>query len=361
MRAYMVETEKLLHNLELLRRHAGETPIWAVVKGNGYGLGITALSRVLRQGGVDRFAVTEVAEAEALREDGFLGDILMLRELAEEKALEKLLSLGVILTLGSLTAAQAAERTATSLGITARSHVKIDTGMGRYGFLPHQWEQAKMVYTDFPHIQGEGIYTHFHTGSRRDTTQAQFDAFTRVRELLCQAGTDPGMAHCCNSLAFCHYPHMHLDGVRLGSCLLGRVSCAASMGLQPVGYCQATVEAVKTLPKGHNVGYGSACQVKRQTQIAVVPVGYLHGFSVERGYDVYRAKDCLRSMGRYFKYMLQGKSLTVEIKGKPCRVLGHVGMMNLIADVTGLGCQVGDPVRVKLNPLDLKETEILFR
>ena len=128
-----------------------------------------------------------------------------------------------------------------------------------------------------------------------------------------------------------------------------------------MGYVRAEVEELRCLPKGHNVGYGGDCRLRRETRIAVVGVGYLHGFSVERGYDVFRPRDCLRSMGRYLKYLLKGKKLWVEVNGHPCPVLGHVGMVNLVADVTDVPCQVHDPVTVQINPLDLKGMDVVFR
>ncbi len=362
MKAYIVETDKLRHNIAILKEKAGNTPIWGVVKGNGYGLGTVPLAQILFREGIDRFAVTDLREAKALRASGLSEQpVLMLRETSEEDELKQLLSLGVICTAGSLEAAAALEQVAAELGIKAQAHVKIDTGMGRYGFLPEQWEQAAQVYENYPHIEVTGIFTHFHSGSRQQITTAQFEAFQSTVKKLKEKGIHPGMTHCCNSLAFRNFPHMHLDGVRLGSALLGRVGYAGKAGLKPVGYCEATVEALKTIPKGHNVGYGAACQVKRDTKIAVVGVGYIHGFSVERGYDVFRIKDCLRSVGRYLKYMLKGKSLTVEINGKPCKVLGHVGMVNLIADVTHVPCQIHDKVKININPLDVKEMEVVFR
>lgn len=362
MTSYIVETDKLRHNLAILKEKAAGTAIWGVVKGNGYGLGTAALGRLLAEEGIDRFAVTELGEAEALREGGLAEQpILMLREISREDELKRLLSLGVICTLGSLEAAAALEAAAREMDVTAQAHVKIDTGMGRYGFLPEQWEQAAQVYTDYPHVKAIGIFTHFHSGSREEITGAQFAAFEAAVAGIKSRGIEPGTVHCCNSLAFWNFPHMHLDGVRLGSALLGRVGYGGKAGLKPVGWCEAEVEALKTIPKGHNVGYGAACRVKRDTAIAVVGVGYIHGFAVERGYDVFRPKDCLRSIGRYLKYMLKGKSLTVEIGGKPCRVLGHVGMVNLIADVTDVPCKLHDPVRVSINPLDVKNMEIVYR
>lgn len=360
MNVYLVETDNILHNYRLLKEQAGESVIWAVVKGNGYGLGAAALAELLASAGADHFAVTALEEARALRQRGITGDILMLRETADPEELRELVELGVICTLGSVAAAEMLQTVAAAENQTARAHCKIDTGMSRYGFLPGQEGQAEMLW-HCAHIRMEGIYTHFPRGGNDAVTKAQFARFQTVVEHLRSKELDVGMVHCCNSLAFWYQKQMRLDGVRLGSALLGRVSYARAAGLKKVGRAQGQVEALKTIPRGTAVGYGGDCVVRRDTRIAVVGIGYLHGFAVERGYDVFRVRDCLRSMGRYLKYMLKGRQLTVEIHGKSCRVLGHVGMVNLIADVTDVPCSLLDPVTVQINPLDLKAMEIRYQ
>lgn len=360
MAQYIVETEKLCHNLDILRRRANGKIIWGVVKGNGYGLGAARLATFLAKQGITHFAVTAPEEAQALRDAGISGPILLIRGCSDPKELELCLNLNVILSVGSPADLDALEALAASREEIANAHLKIDTGMGRYGFDPEEPEKAERAYTAYPHIRITGIYTHFHTAGNRDVTMAQYAEFQKVLSHLKAKDIEPGMVHCCNSIAFWKYPQLHCDAVRLGSCLLGRVYYGADAGLQRVGYVRARVDEVRKLPKGHNVGYGGDCRLKRDTETAVVGVGYLHGFSVERGYDVFRIRDCLRSMGRYMKYMLKRRKLTVEIAGKTCPVLGHVGMVNIVADVTGLGVQVGDEVIIQVNPLDLKAMDVCF-
>lgn len=361
MKAYIVETEKLDHNIGILKQKAGSATVWGVVKGNGYGLGAAKLALALKKQGIDHFAVTDPEEAMAIREAGLREEaILMLRASSCRQELQELLRLDVICTLGSLEDGEALNAVAAAMGKTAQAHVKLDTGMGRYGFLPEQTDEAAALW-EYDHISIRGIFTHFHTAGNEKVTGQQFSQFMSAVTTLKQRGLDVGMVHCCNSLGFWYYPQMHLDAVRLGSCLLGRVGYADKAGLKRVGYAQAQVEALRIIPRGHNVGYGGDCTVKRDTRIAVIGIGYLHGYSVERGYDIFRVRDCLRSMGRYFKYMLKRRCLTVEVNGRTCKVLGHVSMVNLIADVTEVPCVLHDPVKVQINPLDLKGMEVIFR
>lgn len=362
MKAYIVEKADLEQNLRILQRKAGKALIWGVLKGNGYGLGTVPLARFLAAHGIDHFAVTELQEARGLREAGFSENpILMLRGVSEMEELDALLDLNVILTIGSWADAMAMEAAAERRATVAEAHLKIDTGMGRYGFLPEEMEQAISLYERLSHVAISGVYTHFHTAGNRKRTTAQFSLFLQAVDRIRAAGYETGMVHCCNSIAFWKYPEMHCDAVRLGSTLLGRVRTGGRAGLHRIGWAEATVEELRTLPKGHNVGYGGDCKLKRETRVAIVGVGYFHGFSVERGYDVYRFQDCLRGIGRYVKYLLQRKALWVQIGGRSCQVLGHVGMVNLAVDVSAVSCQLGDPVILQINPLDLKGMEVVYR
>lgn len=361
MREYVVDAAALAHNITALRAHAGDAVIWGVVKGNGYGLGCVKMAEILKCHGINHFAITDVAEARALREAGFRDEaILMLENTAYQPEVEELLTHRVIFSVGSAADAQALNEAAQKRGMTAQAHWKIDTGMGRFGFLPEQRGELLELYDQCPAIAFTGIYTHFFDAGSEAAVQTQFDRLLLVVKAIREAGREPGMLHCCNSIAFWRYPELHCDAVRIGSALLGRVSYAAEAGLKRVGLCRTRVEQVRTIPAGHTVGYDAGWRAKQETKIAVIPVGYFHGFGVERGNDLWRGRDCLRGMYRYAKAWLKKKALYVTTGGRPCRVLGHVGMVNLVADVTGLAVQPNDEALVEINPLLVKGMEIKF-
>ncbi len=360
MKHYMVQTSDLEHNIRLILEKAQGKTVWAVVKGNGYGLGIVPMARILERNGIGHFAVTEVAEAEQLRQAGISGPILMLSATSNSDEIRRLLELETILTISSVPCARAVQEVAQSLGLGAQGHVKIDTGMGRYGFLPEQIGEMPSLYRDYPNLNLTGIYTHFYNSSLPEPTKAQFEKFQAVVGLLRDQEIDPGMVHCCNSSAFWNYPQMHCDGVRVGSGLLGRVTIGANTGLKVVGQCRAELEEIRTIPAGHTVGYAAGWQAKRETRIAILAIGYYHGFAVDRGFDLWRPKDCLRGVGRYVKALLTRKRLYVQVNGRSCPVLGHVGMINMVIDITDCDCQVGDWAEVNINPLLLKGIDVEY-
>ena len=361
MTTYIVSRDILAENVRKLRKRAGSVPIWAVIKGDGYGLGALPLAEALRENGIDRFCVTEVREAELLRQNGFENEtILMLRETVQREELGRLLDAHVILTVGSTATAKCVNDIAATRADMAEVHLKIDTGMGRFGFLPEQIDEIIDLYRTMRCLTFGGIYTHFNCAfSDEAVTRREFAEFRGVIDRLHAAGLETGIVHCCNSAAFLRFPEMHCDAVRLGSALLGRMPFKTE--LQPVGYVQTQVEILRTLPTGHTTGYGALWRAKRDTPVAILPVGWYHGFNVSCKPDMSRAADCLRSGLSAFKQLLHRRRVTVEINGKRCPVVGAIGMLHVAVDVSGVPCKLGDPAVMQINPLHVKGIPVRFR
>jgi len=363
MKAYIVEKAFLAENIEKLIKQADAVPIWGVLKGNGYGLGCVPMARMLSAHGIERFCVTEVREAAALREAGFTDNpILMLRQTQEPEEINIMLDMNVIFTVGSLEAAMVLNGIAAQRSTMAEVHLKIDTGMGRYGFLPEQVDQAIRVYEYQKNIVVGGIYTHFHSAFCNErSTKVQFEKFCQVVKQIQTAGYETGIVHCCNSSAFLRYPEMYCDGVRLGSALLGRVTGANRLGLKSVGHVEATVEEIRWLPAGSTVGYGATWTAKRPTQVAILGIGWYHGFGTENGHDLFRARDCILAILHNLRILFAGKALYVRIGDYKCRVLGRIGMVHTAVDVTDTNIKVDDYAILSINPLVQKGLKILYR
>lgn len=360
MKAYVVENEALSYNIEWLKKKAGAVPIWAVIKGNGYGIGALPLARHLAGHGIDHFCITEVREAELLRENGFdTAQILMLRSTGDPAELNRLLDLRVILTVGSWETAVAIDEAAGARSDMAEVHLKIDTGMGRYGFLPGELDRIKAVY-DRKHLAVSGIYTHFNCAfNDKKLTKQEFSEFMQVVEQLRAAGYETGIVHCCNSSAFLRFPEMYCDGVRLGSALLGRVPFHSK--LKPVGFVETQVEEVRVLPKGHTTGYGAVWKARENTRVAVIPVGWYNGFQVSCQTGMPRFRDCMRTVLSGLRGMIFRRRPLVEVNGHRCPVIGQVGMLHVVADVRGVECKPGDRAILQINPLHVKGMKIQYR
>lgn len=360
MKAYIVEKANIAHNLQLIRQTAGDAPVWAVLKGNGYGLGIEAMAALCREGGIDRFAVTEVREAAAIRNSGSAGEkILMLRPTCDKQELTSLLAMDVICTVSCQQDAVVLSGLAREQGVRAKAHLKIDTGMGRYGFKADEMDEILACYQYLDTIEIAGIYTHFACAfCNKKMTRLQAEQLRTVAQAVNAAGYDPGEVHCCNSNGLFRFPEYTMGGVRVGSAILGRLACRTK--LKRVGFCRTAVEEIRWLPKGHTTGYGAAWKAKKPTKIAVLPVGWYHGFTVEYGNDIFRRRDSLRLMVKGLKQFLFPPKITVSVDGRKCRVLGHVGMLHTVIDVTGTEIREGDVVTMPISPLFVRGMEIQF-
>ena len=360
MIAYVVESAALRDNVRQLRSMlAPSTVLWAVVKGNGYGLGVRRLTELLLEEEITHFAVTSLTEAETVRSLSQTAQILMLHPTCDPTELERLLDADVICTVASVENVAVLSAVAQARGTDARVHCKVDTGMGRYGFRTEELPLLRRVF-ETPGLAVEGVYTHFHSAfCDEKATRAQYAAFTQVLAQLRSAGLEPGMCHCCNSSAALRFPEMHMDAVRIGSALLGRVN--ESTQLKRVGWCEASVDTLHQLKKGETTGYGAGWRAKADTTLAILPVGYFHGFSVERGNDLFRFRDCIRRAISQLLAALRSKTLTVTIRGKRYPVRGHVGMLHIAVDVTGSDVRQGDVAIVDVNPLLQKGMPIEFR
>ena len=363
MRSYVVEREALVSNIRTVKERAGGVPVWAVLKGDGYGLGIVEMARILKEQGILHYCVTEVSEAKALRDAGFVQEpILMLQPTVDRQVLEQLLDLNVICTVSSRDDAVVLNGIAGERGTVAEAHVKIDTGMGRYGFLPKEMDKILSIYQYMDGIAVSGIYTHFSSAFLSEKkTREQFEQFRYVVDQIAGKGFETGEPHCCNSAAFFRWPDMHMGGVRIGSAFLGRMSARGNFGLRRVGYCESQVEEIRWLPKGAATGYAGAWRAKKPTRLAMVPVGWYHGFGVEYGRDSFRFRDCFRGGLSLIKAWLTRKKLWVKIDGQRCPVRGHVGMLHTAVDVGRVDCHAGDTAMLDIGPLMHKGMDVEYR
>ena len=345
----VIDTGALTRNLEKLR-HYTSARIIAVVKGGGYGLGLAPYARWLTAQGVDMLAVSSAAEAAALRDAGITADVLMLSSTALPEEVSALLARNVILTVGSFDAAHTVSAVAAQQGVTARVHIKLDTGMGRCGFLPGDVREAAALLRFLPALRVEGVFTHLSDAANAKCTALQYRRFTEGVRILQEAGIDTGLRHVCASTAFLRYPEMHLDAVRLGSALLGRLSVPDTLGLERIGWLEAQVTELWTEYGELFEIWTGAYRTRRETRLALLPVGYTSGIGVTEEPNALRLRDRLRRVLHAGRCLLHTDGLTVQINGRSCPVRGVVAAAQLEADVTELPCAVGDTVRVEVRP-----------
>ena len=353
MKAYIVEKDRLRHNIDVVKKKAGGKAIYAVLKGNGYGLGLLQFAHELRDNGISRFAVTEPADALKLRLAGFIDEeILVMRSTADEQDIADILEAKAVATIGSYEAAVVLGGMAEKRGEVVEAHIKVDTGMGRYGFRKNEVEKILSIYRFLPKIAVTGIYSHSNLAfAKNHVADEQLAELLSVADSIRAAGFDPGVIHFANSAFLFGHDFSATGAVRIGSAFVGRVAGRGASALQPVGHAVATVTEVRWLEPGCTVGYGAAWRAKNPTRVAVVQFGYSDGFKLSRDRDIFRFRDKLRYLYSDLKLFLSRRRITVTVNGKRAQVLGHIGMVHSVLNVTKLPCEVGDEVIFDVNPV----------
>ena len=370
MKSLVINREDLKHNIRKIKEIAKDTgrldnhkpiKIIAVVKGNGYGLGLIPYSKFLIDNGIDFLAVSTAEEAVKLREAGLQARILMLSSTAIKKEIELLVENDIIITIGSKEALDVAETVAKEKNKQVKAHLKIDTGFGRYGFIYSQKQEMLEALKNMKNVQIEGTFSHFSLAfyEKNEYSEEQFKRFMDVIEFLKENNIETGMLHICNSSAFLKFKQMRLNAVRVGSAFLGRLAIPNIYGLKKIAYLKSNVAEIKELPEKYNVGYSNSFTTKKSTKIALVPVGYADGYNVREQRDMFRKIDRLRYIVRDIKDAFKDKSLYVNIlckdnqekQYKRCKVLGRIGMYHISVDVTGKDVQVGNEVKLDVSPM----------
>ena len=304
----------LEHNYRALRACAPDGRFLATVKANAYGHGAIPVAKKLAELGADYLAAACLDEAAQLRKAGITAPILILGNTPPELAAE-VVDLDVTQTVFTPELAKALSGAAGAVGKRAKIHLKADTGMSRLGVLCREPEQAAAelaALCALPHLEPEGIFTHFSVsdGEGEDSenyTMLQFTRFLDVlKELEEKYGRTFEIRHCANSGAVLHYPCTHLDMVRPGIALYGCYpdpSCQGldGPGLRPVMSLYSRVAAVRDLPADTPVSYGRTAEFGYGGgRIAILPIGYADGFHrmLSNESSVWLDGECRPIMGR---------------------------------------------------------------
>ncbi|MCM1297119.1 MAG: alanine racemase, partial [Muribaculaceae bacterium] len=282
MKRMVIDGRAVVKNLEAMRRHSDGAAMYAVLMGDGYGAGLEKLALLLRDHGVTRFAISEPEEAKALRKAGLVEEeLLMLRSTVNREELEALMDLNVVCSIGSAEAGMALNALAESRSTIPEAHVQLDSGMGYGGFTLEETDKILAVFQNLQSVAISGVYTQLQSvGVSKKTVAARLEAFGEAVKQVQRAGFETGIVHAAGSFSTIQYDFSHLDAVRVGSALLGRCKRTRDDGLQKVGYCEASIEEIRWLPKGHTVGYEHPTRLKRPTRVATLAVGYQNGLGV---------------------------------------------------------------------------------
>jgi alanine racemase len=254
-----IDLGALRRNAAVLAAAAGRAELWAVVKANAYGHGAADCARAALEAGATALCVAAAKEGAALRKDFPHARILVLSPLGEGDE--------AVARESALEMAVATPQLPDGLPV----HLKVDTGMGRFGMSP---EEAGSVDPE----RVVGVMSHFATADEADAgfVNRQLEVFAAVAERFPNA-----VKHIANSAATLAVPEARFDAVRCGVGLYGLSPFAGDprdQGLAPVLSWRSQVAQAKTLQRGESTGYGRRFIAERETRIGLVPVGYGDGF-----------------------------------------------------------------------------------
>lgn len=298
----------------------------AVVKANAYGHGAIDITRTLLRHGIARFAVVSIDEGIALRQAGINAPIVVLGPLFPEQIADLLAHqlTPVVSDLGIMPILSEAVR---NLNTAYPIHIKVETGMGRLGLRMRDVESLIQTLPLHGPIQLEGLMTHLaDTDGTEDTaTEEQLATFRRIVHQIEQRGRRIPLIHATNSAGLIRFPHSHFSLVRPGIMLYGYHTLPKSVpapALQPVLSLRTTIAQIRTVEPGGTVSYNRTFVAKRQSRIAVLPIGYADGYSRR----------------------LSNRGM-VLVHGHRVPVVGLVCMDMMMVDVTAVpDTQVGDDV-----------------
>jgi alanine racemase len=327
MRPTVVEVNltRLAENLRAIQAAVAPATVMPIVKANAYGHGLVEVGRYLVALGATSLGVAFLEEAVVLRDAGVTVPILVMGGILGDQ-IPLFLRHRLTLTASSIDKLRQIDEVARDMGVTARVHLKIDTGMERIGVHYYSAHGLLEHASECRHCIVEGIYSHFANADAEDLGSArlQLARFHDVLQWYDKQGVAPPVRHVANSGAILQLPESHLDMVRPGILLYGVYpsrDVRRTIAVRPALSWKSRVVYFKVVIPGHPVSYGSTWQSDHLVRVVTVPVGYGDGY--------FRA---LSSVAQ------------VIIRGKRYPVVGRVCMDQIMVNIEWDTAYNGDEV-----------------
>ncbi len=345
----MVSRKAILHNAQAVRRLTTKRMI-AVIKENGYGIGLENLYRILYSSGIDFFAVGAAWEAMKLRQLGFEGEILLLTPEYSPEICRQLMQEHVLFMLGNPCQAEVLQKACQGTTLCPRVHLKIDTGLGRYGF---SWKSLSGAIYCTVNMEVEGVYTHFSSTGKdfRSTIRLQKERFDSALQELAKHHIPLRFLHASASRTLAELGDLGYDGVRVGSLFLGRETANHS-DFRDAVWLETAICDRKWYPAGELVGYGRTVKLKRDTLLGVAAAGCGDGLGISRSRQ--GTLPLLRQAVQQALYPRTTCASTVN--GRSIPILESQGVSHTLLDLTDTPLSIGSLVRFPINPLLLSSS-----
>lgn len=281
-----INLQAIAHNIKELKRIiAPDVKLLVAVKADAYGHGLLPVAQTVLKNNADFLGVARLEEGIKLRQAGIDAPIIVFGYVSPAQAVE-LIAFDLVQTIFSLDSAKQFSQNAVARGKKLRAHLKIDTGMGRLGFLPGTSVLAEILeISRLPGIALEGIFTHFASADSHDKAFAitQLNRFKSLLNQLENSGIKIPLCHAANSGAIIDLPQTHMDMVRAGISVYGLLPSKEvdqnKISLKPAMTLKTTIIHLKRVSSGFKVSYGSTWQTSGPALLATVAIGYGDGYS----------------------------------------------------------------------------------
>jgi alanine racemase len=320
-----VDLARLAENYRVIAAHVQPARVMPVLKANAYGHGLLAVGQLLERIGAPIVAVAYLEEALRLRQEGVRLPVLVLGGIVGSQ-IPRFLENELTLTASSLDKLEAIDACAAAMGVRARVHLKIDTGMERIG--THWYSAEKLLAASLRtrHLEVAGIFTHFANADEHDLSHArlQLERFHEVLRFYERHSLPPPMRHAANSGAILQLPESHFDLVRPGILFFGASPSLDLPLALPVRQALRWLTKVvffKVVQAGSPVSYGSRWAPQAQTRVVTLPVGYGDGY--------------MRAMSGQAHVIVHGRRMPV---------VGRICMDQIMIDIGSSSAYNGDEV-----------------
>jgi len=279
----IIDLDALETNVRTVRQSLSPgTNLIAVVKANAYGHGSVFVARSALAAGASMLAVAATNEGVWLRRHGVRAPILVMGPVDDSQHLAAVEN-GLTLALHSIASAEHVNDIAEESGRTAHVHLKIDTGMHRYGCDPEDAAAIATAIAGMRHLWLEGVFTHFACADEADMakTEEQAAIFDRCLAEITAAGVPVPMRHAANSAATLRSRRYDYDAIRLGTSMYGLAPSEHTIllpGMKPVLRLISKIARISDLEPGEGVSYGHTYVADKPERIALIPCGYADGY-----------------------------------------------------------------------------------
>ncbi len=310
-----VDLGRLRENFLAIRQKVMPAKMMPILKANAYGHGLLRVAQLMESMGADYIGVAVLEEGILLREKGIRMPILVLGGILGNQV-PAFLKHNLAITASSIDKLHQVDEIAAQLGVTAKVHLKIDTGMERIGVHYYNAEGFLETASKCRSVNVEGVFTHFANADQTDLHEAhlQLERFLEVLSFYDRHSlAPPPLRHMANSPAILQLPDAYFDMVRPGLILYGVYptrQIPRSIQLRPALSWKSRVVYFKVIQPFHPVGYGSTWQSDHVVRAVTAPVGYGDGY--------------FRSMSNKAQVILRGKKYPV---------VGRISMDQIVINI----------------------------